>query len=352
MEASGTPKSRISVIVAEDYEPFRRFLCSTLAKDSVLQIIAEVQDGLEAVRRAEDLRPELILLDVGLPTLNGIEAARRIRRLAPESKILFVSQESSADVVQEAFAAGARGYVLKMDAGSELLIAVNAVLRGERFVSTRLAEHDFTGTSDSQTPNVHSRKELLASPAPRLPRTTQSPHRHAVQFYSDDAFFLDDLTQFIGNALKAGSAVIVVATEFHRERLLPRLQVHGLDIGAVIEQGRYISLDAAEALSTFMVNGMPDPVRFVKLFGNLIVTAAKAAKGEQPPVAVFGEGAPLLWEQGSAEAAIQVERLTNQLTGTDNVDILCGYSLGSVQGRMNNHIFQRICAEHSAVHSQ
>jgi DNA-binding NarL/FixJ family response regulator len=171
MEPSGTLKSQISVIVAEDYEPFRRFLCSMLAKDSVLQVIAEVQDGLEAVRRAEELRPELILLDIGLPTLNGIEVARRIRKLAPESKILFVSQESSADVVREALAAGARGYVLKTDAGSELLIAVNAVLRGERFVSSRLAGHDFTGTLDSQTPNVLSRKELLASPAPTLPRT-------------------------------------------------------------------------------------------------------------------------------------------------------------------------------------
>jgi DNA-binding NarL/FixJ family response regulator len=352
MEGSGILKSQISVMVAEDYEPFRRFLCSTLAKDSVLQIIAEVQDGLEAVRRAEELRPELILLDVGLPTLNGIEAARRIRKLAPESKILFVSQESSADVVQEALAAGARGYVLKTDAGSELLIAVNAVLRGETFVSSRLAGHDFTGTSDSQTPNVHSRKELLASPAPRLPRTTQSPHRHAVQFYSDDTFLLDGLTQFIGNALKAGSAVIVVATESHRERLLPRLQAHGLDTGAAIEQGRYISLDAADALATFMVSGMPDPVRFLKFFGNLIVTAAKTAKGEQTRVAVFGEGVHLLWAQGNAEAAIQVERLTNQLVKTHDVDILCGYSLGSVQGGTNSHIFQRICAEHSAAHSR
>jgi CheY-like chemotaxis protein len=95
MEGSGTPKSQISVIVAEDYEPFRRFLCSTLAKDSVLQIIAEVQDGLEAVRRAEELRPELILLDVGLPTLNGIEAARRIRKLAPESMSTGKSQTSA-----------------------------------------------------------------------------------------------------------------------------------------------------------------------------------------------------------------------------------------------------------------
>jgi len=352
MEPSGTLKSQISVIVVEDYEPFRRFLCSTLAKDSVLQVIAEVQDGLEAVHRVEELRPELILLDVGLPTLNGIEVARRIRKLVPESKILFVSQESSADVVQEALAAGATGYVLKADAGRELLIAVEIVLRGERFVSSRLGAHDFTGTSDSQTPSVLSRKEPLASPASTPPRTTQSPHRHAVEFYSDDTFFLDGVTLFLGNALKAGSAVIVVATESHRERFLPRLQGHGLDIGAAIEQERYISLDAADALSTFMFSGRPDPARFLKLFGDLIVTAAKAAKGEQTRVAVFGEGSHLLWAQGNAEAAIQVERLTNQLTETDDVDILCGYSLGSIQGGMNSHIFQRICAEHSAAHSR
>jgi DNA-binding NarL/FixJ family response regulator len=90
------------------------------------------------------VRPDLILLDIGLPGLNGIEAARRIRRLSPESKILFVSQESSADVVEEGFRLGALGYVAKMDAGSELLTAVNAVLRGEKFASTRHAESKST----------------------------------------------------------------------------------------------------------------------------------------------------------------------------------------------------------------
>ena len=112
------------------------------------------------------------------------------------------------------------------------------------------------------------------------------------------------------------------------------------------------SLDAADTLSTFMLNGMPDPVRFLKLFGNLIVTAPKAAKGDQARVAIFGEMCHLLWAQGNAEAAIQVEKLGNQLVKTYDVDILCGYSLGSVQGGMDSHIFQRICAEHSAVHSR
>ena len=101
-----------------------------------------------------------------------------------------------------------------------------------------------------------------------------------------------------------------------------------------------------------MVNDLPDPGRFLKLLGNLIATAAEAAKGEQARVAVFGECVHLLWEQGNAEAAIQMEQLGNQLAKTHDVDILCGYSLGRVQGGMDSQIFQRICAEHSAVYSR
>jgi len=131
--------SSTRVLVVDDFEPFRQFIRSMLQKRLELQVICEVSDGPEAVRKAEELQPDLILLDIGLPTLNGIEAARRIRKLSPESKILFVSQESSADVVQEALNLGAAGYVLKAQDGSELLAAVDAVLEGNQFVSSGLA---------------------------------------------------------------------------------------------------------------------------------------------------------------------------------------------------------------------
>src|SRR4029077_20397058 len=108
---------------------------------------------------------------------------------------------------------------------------------------------------------------------------------HEVVFYSADAGLLDDLTRFIGAALEAGNAAVVVATESHRVSLLPRLQAYGLDIGAAIEHGRYISVDAADALSQFMINGMLDAVRYLNLFRDLIVRAAEAAKGEQARVA-------------------------------------------------------------------
>jgi len=101
-----------------------------------LQVICQVSDGLEAVQKADELKPDLIFLDLALPTLNGIEAARRIANLSPESKIIFVSQESSAEVIEEALRTGARGYLLKTRASIDLLPAVEAVLEGRQFVSS------------------------------------------------------------------------------------------------------------------------------------------------------------------------------------------------------------------------
>ena len=126
----------VRILVVEDFVPFRQFVLSTLANMSDLQVIGEVSDGLEAVQKAVELQPDLVLLDIGLPSLNGIEAARQIRKLLPESEIIFLTQESSAEVMQEAFSLGARGYIVKAKAGSELLTAVEAGLLGKTIVSS------------------------------------------------------------------------------------------------------------------------------------------------------------------------------------------------------------------------
>jgi DNA-binding NarL/FixJ family response regulator len=313
-----------------------------------LPTILEASDGVEAVELAQALQPHLILLDIGIPKLNGIDVARRIRERSPHSKILFVSQESSLDIVQGAFRAGASGYVVKLEAGRELMTAVRAVLGGERFVGRRFAGHSFSGPSSEPTSASTRGKEVFGGRKPEIP---EIPSGHEVGFYSDDASLLDGFTQFIGAALKAGNAVIVIATELHRASLLPRLQAKGIDIGAAIEQGRYISIDAADALSTFMVNSLPDPVRVLKAAGDLVLSAAKAAKGEHSRVAVCGELAPLLWAQGNAEAAVRLEHLWGEIAKSYDLEVFCGYPLDSFQGGMDSHVFDRICAVHSAVHS-
>jgi DNA-binding NarL/FixJ family response regulator len=133
----------VRILVAEDFVPYRRFTCSKLASLGGLQVVGEASDGLEAIQKAVELRPDLIVLDIGLPILNGIEVAREIRSLVPESIIIFLTQESSADVVQLAFNVGVRGYVVKSNAVADLLAAVDAVLLGMTFVSKPSATDTF-----------------------------------------------------------------------------------------------------------------------------------------------------------------------------------------------------------------
>jgi len=134
--------SLVRVLVVEDFAPYRKLICSILTQERDLQVVGEVSDGLEAVQKAEELKPDLILLDIGLPTLHGIEAAQQIRRLAPESKIIFVTQEFSHEMVQAAFGLGARGYVAKTKVASDLRAAIEAVLGGRQFVSPGLSSPD------------------------------------------------------------------------------------------------------------------------------------------------------------------------------------------------------------------
>ncbi len=318
--------SSIRILVVDDYKDWRTQVRLLLQERPECQIIFEASDGLEGVQRAEELKPDLILLDIGLPKLNGIEAFGRIRRRSPGSKIVFVSGNSSPDVVQVAMSTGAHGYVLKARAQSDLLPAIDAVLRGIQFISNTLVGHRLTSIPD-----------------------LKNAHQHEVLFYSDDTVFLDRCAHFIGAVLEGGDVAVVLATESHRDSLNHRLKVQGLDVDAAIKDGRYIPLDVAKTLSTFMVNDMPDTDRFFEVAGGLIRTAAKAGKREHPRIAACGECAPFLWAEGKADAAIRLEQLWDQLVTIYEVDTLCAYPLSSFHGEKDEHVFQEICAEHSAV---
>jgi DNA-binding NarL/FixJ family response regulator len=322
------------VLLVEDYEPFRLFLRSMLEKMSGFQIVHEASDGLEAVQKAEELQPDLVLLDIGLPTVNGIEAARRILKHSPKVKILFVTQETSADMAQAALSLGALGYVVKARVASDLPAALEAVCEGRQFVSRGLSGHKSAGVTDAPTP----RGDIS--------------HIHHAHFYSDDASFLTGFTHFIESALKTGRAVVVIATASHRQGLLHRLEACGVDIAAAMEQGRYRVLDVEKMLATFMVNDLVDPLQLQKFASDLLAAAAQASMTEHPSVAVCGEGTSLLWAQGKADAAIQIEHLWDEIARKGNVEVLCGYIFNNLQRESEPHMYEKICAEHSAVHHQ
>ena len=131
-------RSLVRVLVVDDFELWHTFVHMRLEDEPNLHVIGVSTDGLDAVRKAQELRPDLILLDISLPKLNGLEAARQIRKVAPKSAILFLSGESAPDVVQGALSAGGLGYVLKLDAAQDLLTGIESVLLGRQFVSRSL----------------------------------------------------------------------------------------------------------------------------------------------------------------------------------------------------------------------
>lgn len=128
--------SRFRVLVVEDHGPFRRHICSVLETHSHLQVVGTADDGPTAVQQSSLLEPDIVLLDIGLPGFHGLEAARQICEVSRNTKIIFLTQESSAEMVEEAFVVGALGYIVKANAGSELLLAIEAVSNGQPFLGS------------------------------------------------------------------------------------------------------------------------------------------------------------------------------------------------------------------------
>jgi len=195
------------------------------------------------------------------------------------------------------------------------------------------------------TAKVPGLDAVFAPPVSQIPDDHTG---HSVQFYADDSFLLDGLSRFIGTALGAGDAAIVVATQAHREALERRLQARGLSTAKSIRQGRYIVLDAAETLQKFMVEGFPDRARFREVLSSVVVRARRAVeKGAR--VVAFGEMVALLWEDGKYDAAIHLEQLWNELGKEHSFFLHCAYPIKSFSQDHHSEPFLKICSEHSDV---
>ncbi len=174
-------------------------------------------------------------------------------------------------------------------------------------------------------------------------------HSHTVQFYSSDGFLMDALSRFIGSAIGAGDAGVVITTGEHRQELAERLEARGLNVRMAVEQGRLAVLDARETLNQFMMDGWPDEARFVELLGGVISRAKSAARNEHGRAALFGEMVALLWADGNTEAALRLEQLWNELAQSHSFSLVCAYPLSKFYREAHADAFAKICAEHSAV---
>lgn len=334
-------KASIRVLVVDDHECWRRLTSATLQKDlPESNVVGEASHGWQAIQLAQQLQPDLVVLDIGLPQLNGIEVARRILDQSPTSRILFMSENRSADIAEAALSTGACGYVVKSDAGKELLLAVKTILAGNRYVGASVAGNG----SDHAHNLTHNLTAIMAPPK------GEKRIRHEVAFYAGDADFVNGFTRFIEMALKAGDAVVIIATEPHHTSLRQRLSTTGVNLAAEIRQGRYIALEVTSTLSSFTINDSPDPVLFKKLALGLIAEAAQDAKGQSRRISVCGEGVNTLLAAGNVEAAMSLERMWNEIAQPYELQILCAYFRSAFPNEENTLTAKRICAEHSAVH--
>jgi DNA-binding NarL/FixJ family response regulator len=313
--------ARHRVLVVEDHEPFRRVICELLQQREDLLIVGEAADGVDAICQAEALRPDVVMLDIGLPMLSGMEVAGRIRAKVPDAKLMFVTNESSLDVVEQAFRRGAHGYVYKPRAERDVFPVLEAIIGGGRFVSGGLERI--------------ARGDSLAS------------HRHGVLFCSSDSVLVGAFTRFIAGVLHEGNAVIVLVTEAHDQSLRRSLQASHVDLALAIRQGRYVAVNISELLAGVMVNGWPDPTRFMNAAGDLVTEAARRATDHHAKVAACGECSATVWAQGHVEAAIQLEHLWDQIGTSRQTDILCAYPLTTREASLQ--AVRSLCAQHTGV---
>jgi len=325
------------VLLVEDHEPFRRFVRTALTEREDFLLVGEAGDGLLGVYKFQELEPDLVLMDIGLPRQNGLQAAKKILALAPTCKVVFLTQEGSPEIVEEALNLGAASYVLKAHAGSELLPAMLAARDGLAFVSTVMASCNRHATAHEKVTDTSPSREPRGDSA-----------AHPAHFHRDDSSLLSDFTGFAEGALKSGYAVLMLLVEVHRHAVLRCLRGRGVDTEQALNSGRLVIVDVDETLARFMVNGMPDSDLFFRTAGG-VVKAIKAANQDTRVVAC-GEVAPTLWARGNGKAAVEVERLWDQLVRKADLTTLCVYVLKDSQQREKD-TYESICACHSTVYA-
>jgi DNA-binding NarL/FixJ family response regulator len=311
----------IRILLVEDFEPFRRVVRLLLQARTDLTIVDEAVDGVEAVEKASLLKPDLILMDIGLPKRSGISAAKQIAVDSPRSKLLFVSLEASPETVQAAFQAGAKGYLQKLTVETDLIPAIDAIAAGRQYIS-----------GDIQRSNAE----------------TVTP-RHEALFYSDETTFLEGALPFVRSVLDTGGAAIAIVTASHGTGLIRGLEAGGVDVDRAIKEGRYTPLDVADFLSHAVANGLLDLERLSRFMADPVKSALQARQTEHARVAIVGEGGGQLCAAGNIEGAIDLE--TKGVGAFDNraIDFLCPYPMSAFERTDGDVAYRKICAEHTAV---
>ena len=202
---------KLKILIADDHEVVRRGLCALLQSHEGWEICGDAKDGREAVEMAKQLKPDVVILDVGMPNLNGLAATRQLLQQNPQQKVIVLTITDSDQVIREALDAGARGFVLKSDAARDLVSAVEALQRNRMFFTPRVNDMVLAGFLDKGYNG--SRNE-----APKLPTLTPR-EREVIQLLAE------------GKSSKEVASLLNLSTktaETHRSNIMRKLDIHSI----------------------------------------------------------------------------------------------------------------------------
>jgi DNA-binding NarL/FixJ family response regulator len=323
---------KIRALVVDDHEPWRRYAALAVEASLDATVVGEAADGAQAVAEATRLRPDLVVIDVGMPAMNGLEAAQRILAELPAACLVFLSENPSADTADAAIALGASAYVMKSDAAFELCPALRRAIEGRLFVAGRLVAH--VGANGAGA------------------RLNQGARCHEAALCPDRRGLVDAYTRFLESALRIGSSALLLSRGHTRDEVDDRLRRAGVDLGGAIAEGRYVVVDPQLVIDTVLLNGAIDERAFWNLAVPLVTRALRSSRGGAPRIAACGAIAPVLWRQGHTEASIRVEQLVDDLARRYDIDVLCGYALDEGPADDDGRVLAHVHTAHSLVYAR
>jgi CheY-like chemotaxis protein len=309
-------QSRPRVLVADDYPQVLESVSRLLSSD--FDVVATATHGREAVDLTLRHQPDIVVLDVAMPGFDGFQTAQALRQHGSRARVVFLTMHRTDEFVSAAMRAGGHGYVLKSRIDSDLTSAIDHAFDGRRFV-----------------PFLTSLSTLIGG-------------QHTVQFHMNDRFFLDEVSRFVGSALRSGEPVVVVADEATRDGLAHRLHAQELDLERLASRGQFVAHDSAVAVSRVMHGGHPDRDSLAEIIDDLERTRVASANGPGCRLTVVGDMNVSLCQSGDIEAAIEVERIWDDLTSVLPFFTVCSYPVDCFE-RGGAELFGRVCAAHSAV---
>jgi DNA-binding NarL/FixJ family response regulator len=318
----------VEILIVDDHEMFRGKVRSLIESQPHYRVCGEAGDGIEAIEKARQLRPDIVLMDINMPRMNGLEATRIIRREVPLCRVIIVSQNDAAIAREQARRAGAKGAVTKSDLIRDLLPTIDGV-----------AMENNNSLDQTQIATAHGGEpwcDLLNSAAPR---------DHIVQLYQDQQFLNRAVCRFAAAAIANGEGVILVPTVAHWDAFRPRLEAEGVDVKAAEKRGQLTVVDADNLLPTFMRGGMPDSPVFMGLAASVISEARGG--GRYPKVRWWGEMVNILWERGEVAASMQLEDQFDQLAHEQDIAIFCSFLMDNFNGDVHARMLPRLGENHS-----